>query len=87
MDVSVIGSGLMGGQMARLLLDTGHRVVVYNRTREKAEPLAAAGARVAVSPREAVEASAAVILMLKDAGAIRSTLATGTPSRPTPAAL
>jgi 3-hydroxyisobutyrate dehydrogenase len=77
MDISVIGTGLMGGPMARRLLEMGHRVMVYNRTREKAEPLAAEGARVAASPREAVEASLATILMLKDAGAIRSTLAEG----------
>jgi 3-hydroxyisobutyrate dehydrogenase-like beta-hydroxyacid dehydrogenase len=74
MDVSLIGTGLMGGPMAERLLGAGHRVTVFNRTREKALPLAEKGAVVASSAQEAVAASAATILMLKDAGAIRDLL-------------
>ncbi len=39
--------------MARNLLGAGHEVTVYNRTREKAESVAADGAQVAASPAEA----------------------------------
>jgi len=74
MDVSLIGTGLMGTPMAERLLAAGHRVTVFNRTREKALPLAEKGAAVAGSAREAVAASVATVFMLKDAGAIRSLL-------------
>ena len=41
-----LGTGRMGAVMARRLLDAGHELTVWNRTRAKAEPLADAGARV-----------------------------------------
>jgi len=53
-DVAVgwIGTGRMGEPMAARLLDAGRRIAVYDRTRAKAEPLAAKGARVAASASE-----------------------------------
>ncbi|MFP5286629.1 MAG: NAD(P)-dependent oxidoreductase, partial [Thermoanaerobaculia bacterium] len=60
-----------GRPMAERLLAAGHELTVYNRTREKAEALAASGASVAGSAREAIAAGEAVFLMLKDAAAIR----------------
>jgi 3-hydroxyisobutyrate dehydrogenase-like beta-hydroxyacid dehydrogenase len=47
MDVGFIGLGHMGAPMALNLLKAGHRVVVQNRTRSKAEALTAKGAQVA----------------------------------------
>ena len=44
--------GRMGFAMAKRLLDAGHEVVAYNRTRSKVEPLAAHGAKIADSLRE-----------------------------------
>ena len=44
MNVSLIGLGVMGAEMARTLLRSGHRVTVWNRTAAKAEPLVRAGA-------------------------------------------
>ncbi|MEO9181692.1 MAG: NAD(P)-dependent oxidoreductase [Acidimicrobiales bacterium] len=44
-----LGCGRMGAAMARRLIDAGHDVTVWNRTRSKAEDLMAAGARVAES--------------------------------------
>lgn len=74
MRVSFLGTGLMGGPMAERLIDGGYEVTVYNRTREKALPLAEKGARIAESAREAVAAGECTVIMLKDAGAIRGLL-------------
>ena len=56
----------MGSGMARNLLRGGHEVVVYNRSREKAEALAGDGARVADSVADACRGSEAVVTMLAD---------------------
>jgi 3-hydroxyisobutyrate dehydrogenase len=45
-----IGTGRMGFALAGRLLDAGHDVAVYNRTRTKAEPLAERGAKVVDAP-------------------------------------
>ncbi|MGZ3581814.1 MAG: NAD(P)-dependent oxidoreductase [Ktedonobacterales bacterium] len=50
--VGFIGMGHMGLAMAHRLLDAGNHLVVYDRTREKAEQLVQRGADVAQSPRE-----------------------------------
>lgn len=42
-----IGTGRMGSAMAARLVDSGHSLTVYNRTRSKTEELSARGARVA----------------------------------------
>ena len=47
-----IGIGRMGYPMAERLLKAGHAVTVYNRTRAKAEPLAARGAEVVTAATE-----------------------------------
>ncbi len=47
-----IGTGVMGASMAGHLQKGGHALVVHNRTRSKAEPLIAAGAAWAATPRE-----------------------------------
>jgi 2-hydroxy-3-oxopropionate reductase len=69
MKIAVLGTGLMGAPMARRLLAAGFLVTVWNRTRAKAEPLAADGARVANSAAEAARGADVVITML-DNGAI-----------------
>jgi 3-hydroxyisobutyrate dehydrogenase len=74
MRVSLLGTGLMGRPMAERLLAAGHEVVVWNRTRARAVPLAERGARVATTPGEAVESSECAVLMLADAQAIESVL-------------
>ena len=47
-----LGTGRMGSALVRRLLAAGCEVTVYNRTRAKAEPLAAAGAVIASSAAE-----------------------------------
>jgi len=50
MKIGFIGLGIMGGRMAANLQKHGHSLVLFNRTREKAEPLIAEGAKWADSP-------------------------------------
>ena len=49
-ELGFVGLGVMGSAIVRRLLAAGHDVTVWNRTREKAEPLLEAGARWADSP-------------------------------------
>jgi 3-hydroxyisobutyrate dehydrogenase len=60
----------MGAAMARNLLWVGVEVRAWNRTREKAEPLAEDGAKVTDTPAEAAEGADFLITMLSDAGAV-----------------
>jgi 3-hydroxyisobutyrate dehydrogenase-like beta-hydroxyacid dehydrogenase len=66
MKIAFLGLGKMGTPLARLLLDAGHEVTVWNRSRERAEALAADGASVAATPAEAVRAVDAALTMLFD---------------------
>src|SRR5262245_55728389 len=67
-----IGLGLIGSRMVKRLLERGHTVVGYNRTRAKAEPLLAMGMIWANSPRAVSEASEMVLTMVADSEAIRA---------------
>ena len=62
--VGFVGLGIMGAAMAKNLLGAGHELVIYNRTRAKAEVLAKLGANVANSPGEVAEACSVVVTML-----------------------
>ncbi|MGP4114131.1 NAD(P)-dependent oxidoreductase [Streptomyces sp. 4N509B] len=66
LSVAVLGTGIMGAAMARSLLRAGHTVHAWNRTRARAEPLAADGARIADTPAAAVEDADVVLTMLHD---------------------
>jgi len=68
--IGFIGLGIMGQPMAANLLKKGHSLCIYNRTAAKAEPLRAAGATVAGSPREVAERCDTIILMLTGPQAI-----------------
>ena len=70
--VAILGLGTMGAGMAKNLLAAGFPVTVYNRTRAKAEPLAAAGARVAESPADAAHDADVIISMLSEENASRA---------------
>jgi 3-hydroxyisobutyrate dehydrogenase-like beta-hydroxyacid dehydrogenase len=73
LDVGFIGLGQMGAAMARNLVKAGHRVTVYNRTRAKAEALAAEGARVAERVADACRGEI-LITMLADDAAVEAVL-------------
>ncbi|MDR3067571.1 MAG: NAD(P)-dependent oxidoreductase [Comamonas sp.] len=67
--IAVLGTGMMGLPMARRLAQAGHEVHVWNRTRAKAEPLAADGARIHDSAADAVRGTDFVVSLLEN-GAI-----------------
>ncbi len=66
MKVGVVGLGTMGAPMARHLIEAGHEVTVWNRTRAKEEPLAALGATRAESPAAAAQGQDAVLTCVSD---------------------
>ncbi|MFM1988812.1 MAG: hypothetical protein RJA99_1769 [Pseudomonadota bacterium] len=66
MRIAVLGTGMMGAPMARRLCEAGHEVHAWNRTRAKAEPLAAHGARVHDAARDAVARAELVVSMLEN---------------------
>jgi 3-hydroxyisobutyrate dehydrogenase-like beta-hydroxyacid dehydrogenase len=86
LDVGFIGLGSMGAAMARNLVKAGHRVTVYNRTRAKAEALAAEGAQVAGRVAEACRGEILITMLADDDaaeavlfgdGGVRQSLAAG----------
>jgi 3-hydroxyisobutyrate dehydrogenase len=71
-EIGYVGLGVMGGTIVRRLLRAGHTVTVWNRTREKAEPLLGEGARWAESPREVAAAGELVFTMVTNTEAVRA---------------
>jgi 3-hydroxyisobutyrate dehydrogenase-like beta-hydroxyacid dehydrogenase len=67
-----VGLGTMGSTVAKRLLDAGHTVYGWNRTREKAEWLVAHGLVLVDSPREAAERSEIVFAMVTDTKALEA---------------
>lgn len=66
MNVAFIGMGTMGAAMALNIMKAGHPVTVYNRTREREEPVARAGAARAGSPQEAARGADIVVICVSD---------------------
>jgi 3-hydroxyisobutyrate dehydrogenase-like beta-hydroxyacid dehydrogenase len=71
-DLGYVGLGTMGGRMAKRLLDAGHSVVGYNRTKSKAEWLIEAGLAWADTPRQVAERSDVVLSMVTGTAAVVS---------------
>lgn len=72
--VGFIGLGLMGKPMAANLLKAGFSVVVWNRTRARAQELAQQGARVAGTPREAAASADVLLTSVTDPPALEEVL-------------
>ncbi len=73
--VGIVGTGLMGSGLARCLAGRAVEMRLYNRTRRKAEELAAEiGAVAMASPRELAEASDVIIIFISDDEALMSVL-------------
>jgi 3-hydroxyisobutyrate dehydrogenase len=70
MRVGVAGLGKMGAAIAARLIECGHDVMVWNRSADKAKPLADAGAKVAASPADLAANADAIVTILTDAAAI-----------------
>ena len=68
--VALLGTGIMGTGMARNMLQAGIPLRVWNRTRSRAEPLAAEGAAVCSDPAEAVRGADIIVTMLSDGPAV-----------------
>ncbi|RZF24643.1 NAD(P)-dependent oxidoreductase [Paraburkholderia sp. UYCP14C] len=73
MDIGFIGLGEMGAVMVANILKAGHQVRVWNRSPEKAQPLAGLGAQIVATPAEAF-AGDAVFSMLADDAALREVI-------------
>ena len=65
-EVSVLGLGAMGVVIARLFLDQGYKVTLWNRTADKADALVARGAVLARSAAEALRASRMAVMCVYD---------------------
>ncbi len=65
-----IGHGVMGSQMVNRLLEKGHAVTGYNRTRSKAQWLIDRGMQWAESPRAVCEAADVIFSMVTHTGAL-----------------
>lgn len=69
-NIGFVGLGVMGSQMVSRLLDKGHTVTGYNRTRAKGRWLVEKGMRWADSPREVAEAADVIFSMVTHAAAL-----------------
>lgn len=74
MNVTLLGTGLMGTPMGERILLAGHRLTVYNRTAAKMKVLKDKGAYAVLHAKEACQSSEVIILMLADARAIEDVL-------------
>ncbi len=77
MKIGFIGLGIMGSRMAANLQKKGHELVVYNRTKQKAGPLIAAGAVWAPTPADVAKQVAVLITMLAKPDAVAETALIG----------
>lgn len=71
-NLGFIGLGVMGSQMVSRLLDKGHTVTGYNRTRAKAQWLIDKGMRWADSPRQAAADADYIFAMVTNSAALKA---------------
>jgi 3-hydroxyisobutyrate dehydrogenase len=69
--IGIIGTGMLGNAVGLHLLKSGFDLTVYNRTREKTSELENNGAKVADSPKNVAENSELIIIVVKDADAVK----------------
>src|ERR1700722_14365185 len=72
MRLALLGLGKMGVALARLWLQSGHEVTVWNRTAAAAKALGEAGAQIADKPAEAVAGMPVIFTMLTDDTAVKA---------------
>ena len=71
-NLGFVGLGVMGGRVAKRLLDAGHQVTGYNRTRSKASWLVDEGLILVGTPRAVAEASQTTFTMVSDTAALQA---------------
>ena len=69
--IGIIGLGMLGNAVALHLMDSGYEVTAYNRTKEKSTELNEKGATIVESPKEVAKNSELVIIIVKDADAVK----------------
>ena len=69
--IGIVGLGMLGNAVTKHLLDLGFEVTGYNRTLSKAKVLEQNGLNIASSPKEVAEKTDIVILVVKDAEAVK----------------
>ena len=69
--IGIIGLGMLGNAVALHLVDSGYEVTAYNRTKGKSTELKEKGATIVESPKEVAENSELVIIIVKDANAVK----------------
>jgi 3-hydroxyisobutyrate dehydrogenase-like beta-hydroxyacid dehydrogenase len=72
--IALLGTGIMGGHMARRLAQAGFSVTAWNRTAGKVEPLRAFGVEQAATPTAACASADVAIVMLSDGPAVEQVL-------------
>ena len=70
--IALLGVGTMGAGMAANWLKKGFALTIWNRTPARAEPLAAQGATIAATPREAAQGADIIVAMVADNDASRA---------------
>jgi 3-hydroxyisobutyrate dehydrogenase len=71
MKIGIIGIGMLGEAVAENLLNLGYDISIYNRTIEKTRGVEIKGATVMSSPKAVAENTELVIIIVKDAIAVR----------------
>ena len=72
--IAVLGTGMMGQPMARRLAEAGHEVHAWNRTRAKAEPLAADGVTIHDNAADAVRGVDFAVSLLENGAIVGNAL-------------
>ena len=68
--IGIIGTGMLGEAVGLHLLDSGFKVIVFNRTKDKVENLVKHGAITVDAPKDVAEKSELIITVVKDASAV-----------------
>ena len=71
MKIGIVGTGMLGEAVGLHLLDVGYEITVFNRSKKKTEKLENKGAIVVDSPKNVAENSELVIVVVKDADAVK----------------
>lgn len=71
-NLGFVGLGVMGGLMAQRLLEKGHTLTGYNRTRAKAQPLIDKGMKFAETPRAVAQAADVIFSSVANSAALTS---------------